>query len=309
MADTPTAISGISDPREIRVKLLASNKEVHAPLSSLDQFYDLATVTHAATAKTTLVDADEFSIWNSVTGLIAKVTWANIKANVLAYFNATAKATPVNADRVWMGDSTASNVPVYSTWTQIKAALFGTAATQNTGTSGATLPFLNGANTWSGIQSFSAIPSLTGGAVSFPATQVPSAGANDLDDYEEGTFTPTLRFGGASVGITYSVQSGTYTKTGRVVVAQVKITLTAKGSSTGIAQIAPLPFTAQAQDFHGSVSFYSAMSGLSNNVLPYVSASSAVITLTTGGAAAAAFLAETNFTNTTNLELTVSYFV
>lgn len=27
----------------------------------------------------------------------------------------------------------------------------GTAATQNTGTSGANLPFLNGANTWSGV--------------------------------------------------------------------------------------------------------------------------------------------------------------
>jgi len=32
---------------------------------------------------------------------------------------------------------------------------FGTAATQNTGTSGATLPFLNGTNTWSGINTWS----------------------------------------------------------------------------------------------------------------------------------------------------------
>lgn len=32
----------------------------------------------------------------------------------------------------------------------------GTACTANTGTSGATLPFLNGANTWSGVQSFDA---------------------------------------------------------------------------------------------------------------------------------------------------------
>lgn len=36
----------------------------------------------------------------------------------------------------------------------------GTASTQNTGTSGATLPFLNGANTWSGVQIFTAAPRL-----------------------------------------------------------------------------------------------------------------------------------------------------
>lgn len=34
---------------------------------------------------------------------------------------------------------------------------FGTAATQNTGTSGASLPFLNGTNTWSGPQTFGAV--------------------------------------------------------------------------------------------------------------------------------------------------------
>ena len=44
---------------------------------------------------------------------------------------------------------------------------------------------LAGNNTWTGVQTFSAIPVLSGGAISFPATQVPSAGANNLDDYEE----------------------------------------------------------------------------------------------------------------------------
>lgn len=185
----------------------------------------------------------------------------------------------------------------------------GTAAYKNTGTSGNTVPLLDGANTWSAIQTFSANPSVTGGAISFPATQVASAGANDLDDYEEGTWTPVIRFGGGATGVTYSTQSGTYTKVGRLVVAQGKITLSNKGSSTGIAQIASLPFTAQAQDYHGVSSLYSGMSGLANNLFLYVSASSAVITLTTGGAASTAFLAETNFTNTSSVELTVSYFV
>lgn len=79
----------------------------------------------------------------------------------------------------------------------------------------------------------------------FPATQVASADANTLDDYEEGTWTPVLAFGGASVGITYSTQSGRYVKVGKTVFASFRITLSAKGSSTGAASITGLPFTVQ----------------------------------------------------------------
>jgi hypothetical protein len=53
-------------------------------------------------------------------------------------------------------------------------------------------------------------PTLNG--ITFPATQVPSADANTLDDYEEGTWTPTAT--GFSSG---SGWSGTYTKIGRIV--------------------------------------------------------------------------------------------
>jgi hypothetical protein len=97
------------------------------------------------------------------------------------------------------------------------------------------------ANTWSAIQTFSAIPSVTGGGVKFPATQVTSADANTLDDYEEGSFTPTITFGGASTGITYGHNSGRYTKVGRAVFFYLSIFLSAKGSSTGNAAVAGLP--------------------------------------------------------------------
>jgi hypothetical protein len=64
-----------------------------------------------------------------------------------------------------------------------------------------------------------------------------------LDDYEEGTFTPTLAFGGASTGITYAVNSGSYTKIGRLVTGRFVIVLSSKGSATGGAMIEGLPFT------------------------------------------------------------------
>ena len=50
--------------------------------------------------------------------------------------------------------------------------------------------------------------SASGIGVTFPATQSASSDANCLDDYEEGTFSPVMSFGGASVGITYSAQQG-----------------------------------------------------------------------------------------------------
>lgn len=49
----------------------------------------------------------------------------------------------------------------------------------------------------------------TNGQIAFPATQNPSADANTLDDYEEGTWTPVV--GGTA---TYTAQAGTYTKIG-----------------------------------------------------------------------------------------------
>lgn len=104
---------------------------------------------------------------------------------------------------------------------------------------------LSGGNTWAATQIFSAIPGLTGGGIAFPATQVPSADPNTLDDYEEGTFTPTLTFGGGSTGMTGTF-SGRYTKIGRQVFVQINIVLTAKGSSTGAAAVGTMPFTSAA---------------------------------------------------------------
>ena len=85
---------------------------------------------------------------------------------------------------------------------------------------------------------------LGGGQLGFPATQNPSSDANTLDDYEEGTWTPALTFGGAAVGMTATAQTlGRYTKIGNMVAVYFRHQLSAKGSSTGTAVIGGLPFT------------------------------------------------------------------
>lgn len=81
------------------------------------------------------------------------------------------------------------------------------------------------------------------GHLGFLATQDASAGANDFDDYEEGSFTPQLLFGGARVGVVESNAIGRYVKKGREVTFTVRITLTSKGSSNGAATVGSLPFT------------------------------------------------------------------
>jgi hypothetical protein len=84
--------------------------------------------------------------------------------------------------------------------------------------------------------------SASGVGVTFPATQVASSDANTLDDYEEGTWTPTIKGSSTAGAGTYSVQIGTYTKVGRVVHFQGRLTWSAH-TGTGDMQIAALPFT------------------------------------------------------------------
>jgi len=79
--------------------------------------------------------------------------------------------------------------------------------------------------------------------ITFPATQVASSDANTLDDYEEGTWTIGLTFGGGSTGMTTATNIGRYTKIGRQVTVSGNLSLSNKGSSTGIAEIQGLPFT------------------------------------------------------------------
>ena len=79
----------------------------------------------------------------------------------------------------------------------------------------ATTLAVTGASTFTGTGKFAttigvgnATPAASGAGITFPATQSDSSDANTLDDYEEGTWTPTL--GAGSLTIT----NATYTKIG-----------------------------------------------------------------------------------------------
>src|SRR5690606_15893268 len=66
---------------------------------------------------------------------------------------------------------------------------------------------------------------------------------SDIINYETGTWTPELRFGGDDSGITYNWSNGRYTRVGNVVHWELDISLSNKGSATGAVTITGLPFT------------------------------------------------------------------
>lgn len=69
--------------------------------------------------------------------------------------------------------------------------------------------------------------------------------ANHLDDYEEGTFTPTLGGSTTNPTVTYAIQSGVYTKIGNLVTATVVVGTSANTGGAGSMQIKGLPFNAK----------------------------------------------------------------
>ena len=81
----------------------------------------------------------------------------------------------------------------------------------------------------------------SGTGITFPASQNSSSNANTLDDYEEGTFTPTCTLTTPGTSSTGS-QVGVYTKIGNLVTATGRLTFT-KGTGSGDLVLGGLPFT------------------------------------------------------------------
>ena len=136
-----------------------------------------------------------------------------------------------------------------------------------------------------------------------------------------GTWTATFLFGGADTGNVYGAQTGTYIAIGTpgggsgnaLVVASVTLSLTTKGSATGLAAVGGLPFASSAS-FVGSgsvlassdISIPSGFSGLSyflGSSRTFVYLSSNPVNPSTG----IDNLDNTVFQNTSSINLTVVY--
>jgi len=99
----------------------------------------------------------------------------------------------------------------------------------------------------------------TGTGIAFPATQSASSDANTLDDYEEGTWTPTDA-SGAGLSLTVNTTSN-YVKIGSMVYACCSITFPVTANAAQVS-IGGLPFTSggSGSGFWGGATRYTTFS-------------------------------------------------
>ena len=130
----------------------------------------------------------------------------------------------------------------------------------------ARIPAAGGIQSVGSISVGNATPTTSGAGITFPATQSASTDANTLDDYEEGTFTATLK-GGTTDPTTPVTTTGTYTKIGRLVFARVFFNNINNTGASGFVQVDGLPFAASTQTMTSSVyqDRFDMQSGLSLN--------------------------------------------
>lgn len=149
----------------------------------------------------------------------------------------------------------------------------------------------------------------TNGQIAFPAVQNASAGANTLDDYEEGTWTPGISFGGGTTGITYTTQVGRYVKFGKVVYVSARIGLSSKGSSTGALLITGLPFTAVDSEARGtgSIGYYIDFTGITGTPFVMAVKNTTTAEVRIPGATASTGLSSTYFTDASDFYFSMVY--
>ncbi len=139
--------------------------------------------------------------------------------------------------------------------------------------------------------------------------QSASTNANTLDDYEEGTFTPTIVYSGTNTP-TYSGggQLGRYTKIGRIVEIQIYLSWNENGS-TGNVTVGALPFTSVTSNARAVPSILSfGLTGLPTNisVTGFVNSNATTILLCLNDNAATVLTA-TYTDNDQDIYLTVTY--
>lgn len=265
---------------------------------------------------------------NYITALTGDVTASgpNSVAATLATVNASPGATTISSVTTngkglvtanTSASTTGSGNVVLSTSPTLVTPVLGTpssgtlsACTGLSLTSGVTgtLPVANGgtgvtASTGTVANVLSTSPTLVTPILGVAAATSINFGGTALSTYAEGTFTPVLNFGGATTGITYGTQTGRYTRIGRMVQYEVRITLTSKGSATGSATITGLPFAAASRAY--ATAFVSVMSAGVTNANVEIDTSTAFLDILSAGTQVA--LSNAEFTNTSTFNFTGTY--
>ena len=128
---------------------------------------------------------------------------------------------------------------------------------------------------------------------------------------ETGTFTPTI-YGSTTAGTnTYTVQSGNYSRIGKLVQFNIRLQMSSKdGAMSGAIRIGGLPYTCKTTDGHTPVSFswLTDITLTSNYMLTgYIEAGSTHIRLTETNGTAEVFITDADIANTSRLMISGCY--
>lgn len=146
----------------------------------------------------------------------------------------------------WSGSTNIITLGTISTgtWqgTTVAVANGGTGTTTSTGTGSIVLSSQPSFGTTVGVGGATA--SASGSGVTFPASASVSTDANTLDDYEEGSFSPTLTCGtSGTITVDTAEDTISYTKIGRVVYISGQFSISSVSSPTGTVTLNNLPFS------------------------------------------------------------------
>lgn len=144
---------------------------------------------------------------------------------------------------------------------------------------------------------------LTSGQIAFPAVQVPSADATTLDDYEEGTWTPTCSPAGTA---TYATRTAVYTKIGRLVTVSCDITINTIGTG-GTSALTGLPFTVSSPFATGACIWGAAGSAFRTLFVTVQSGSGDITFRGVAGSTVTSTNAVSPLSSGTSIKLTITY--
>jgi len=151
----------------------------------------------------------------------------------------------------------------------------------------------------------------SGQGIDFSANSNASGMSSELlDDYEEGTWTPTIRFGSSAFNGSYVVNEGFYTKVGRLVSVSCELAISSKGSTTGTVNIAGLPFTPNSDDesrASGVVGYYQDVSNVDFPIVILVEPNQTEFPLRDSGTASATGINNGNVGNGFRFYFTITY--
>ena len=140
-----------------------------------------------------------------------------------------------------------------------------------------------------------------------------TASANRINDYEECSFTPIIKFNQATNNQSYNYQMGRYTKIGNRVLFHLYVAFSNKGTASGYARVYCLPYTSANVGVgyaHGSVGVNNSNFG---NAVPtgYVPPNQNYFHLERQATNGAGIYAcdYTNFNNCTDMMISGSYIV